>query len=117
MGAKRAHQLYPSDLSDAEWRVVKPLIPVKTGKGKGKGRPRVLSMRAVLNALFYLDRTGCQWRYLPKSYPAPGAVRYYYDEWRKDGMSSRLTRRFVKQYVVPLASKPPRVRQSSTARA
>lgn len=85
MGAKRAHQRYPSDLTDAEWRVIKPLIPVKTGKGKGRGRPRVVSIRAVLNALFYLTRVGCQWRYLPKSYPALGAVRYYYDIWRQDG--------------------------------
>jgi transposase len=66
MYRQRAHRLYPSDLTDAEWRVVKPLIPVKAGKGKGRGRPRLLSMRAVLNALFYLDRTGCQWEYLPR---------------------------------------------------
>jgi transposase len=70
MGRQRAHRLYPSDLTDEEWRVVKPLIPVKTGRGKGRGRPRTLSMRAVLNALFYLDRTGCQWDYLPRTYPS-----------------------------------------------
>ena len=85
MGRQRAHQMYPSDLPDAEWQQVKPLIPVKTGKGKGRGRPRILSMRAILNALFYLDRTGCQWRYLPKRYPDPSSVRSYYDAWREDG--------------------------------
>lgn len=85
MGRQRAHRLYPSDLSDEEWRVVKPLIPVKTGRGKGRGRPRTLSMRAVLNALFYLERTGCQWDYLPRTYPKRSSVRYYYDIWRTDG--------------------------------
>jgi putative transposase len=85
MGRQRAHRLYASDLSDEEWRVVKPLIPVKTGRGKGRGRPRTLSMRAVLNALFYLDRTGCQWDYLPRTYPKRSSVRYYYDAWRSDG--------------------------------
>ena len=85
MGRQRAHRLYPSDLTDEEWRVAKPLIPVKTGRGKGKGRPRILSMRAVLNALFYLERTGCQWDYLPRTYPSRSSVRYYYDTWRADG--------------------------------
>lgn len=85
MGRQRAHSLYPSDLTDEEWRVIKPLIPVKTGRGKGRGRPRILSMRAVLNALFYLERTGCQWDYLPRTYPKRSSVRYYYDAWREDG--------------------------------
>lgn len=85
MGRQRAHRLYPSDLTDEEWRVVKPHIPVKTGRGKGRGRPRILSMRAVLNALFYLERTGCQWDYLPRTYPKRSSVRYYYDAWRTDG--------------------------------
>lgn len=79
MGRLRAHRLYPSDLTNEEWKVVKPLIPVKTGRGKGRGRPRLLSMRAVLNALFYLERTGCQWDYLPRTYPNVNSVRYYYE--------------------------------------
>jgi putative transposase len=90
MGKQRAHQLYPSDLTDTEWQVIKPLIPVKTGRGKGPGRPREVSLRAVLNAIFYLVRTGCQWRYLPKSYPKPSSVRYYYDLWRNDGTWQQL---------------------------
>lgn len=85
MGRQRAHHLYPSDLIEEEWQLVKPLIPVKTGPGKGRGRPRILSMRAVLNALFYLERTGCQWDYLPRTYPKRSSVRYYYDAWRADG--------------------------------
>lgn len=90
MGKQRAYQLYPSDLTDAEWRVIKPLLPVKTGRGKGRGRPRIISLRGVLNAIFYLVRTGCQWRFLPKSYPKPSSVRYYYDLWRKDGTWERI---------------------------
>lgn len=57
----KPEQTYPSDLTDAEWELIEPLIPVTTGKGRGRGRPRTLNMRQVLNALFSLDRTGCQW--------------------------------------------------------
>ena len=53
-------QRYPSDLTDAQWALVKPLIPVYPG-----GRPRKTSMRDVLDAVLYLLRTGCQWRHLP----------------------------------------------------
>lgn len=82
---------YPSDLTDEEWRIVEPLIPVKTGTGAGPGKPRTLSMRQVINALLYLDRTGCQWRYLPKDFPNYNSVRYYFDTWRKDGTWQRIT--------------------------
>src|SRR5205823_7958859 len=57
-------QRYPSDLTDEQWALVEPLIPVYAG-----GRPRKTSMRDVLDAIFYLLRTGCQWRYLPKDCP------------------------------------------------
>src|SRR5262249_50699077 len=53
-------QRYPSDLTDEQWALIEPLIPVYPG-----GRPRTTSMRDVLDAIFYLVRTGCQWRFLP----------------------------------------------------
>src|SRR5215831_7034353 len=71
---------YPSDLTDEQWALVKELIPVCPG-----GRPRKTSMRDVLDAIFYLVRTGCQWRYLPKDFPPKSTVWRYFDEWRHNG--------------------------------
>src|SRR5205809_6956126 len=73
-------QRYPSDLSDEQWVLVEPLIPVYHG-----GRPRKTSMRDVLDGIFYLMRTGCQWRYLPKDFPPKSTVWGYFDEWRHNG--------------------------------
>jgi len=58
-------QAYPSDLTDGQWAVIVPLLlpPCKTG------RKRTIDLREVLNALFYLDKTGCQWRALPQDFP------------------------------------------------
>jgi len=71
---------YPSDLNDDQWALVKPIIPVYPG-----GRPRKTSMRDVADAVFYLLRTGCQWRYLPKDFPPRSTVWGYYNEWRHNG--------------------------------
>src|SRR3954468_18310001 len=73
-------QTYPSDLTDEQWALVEPLIPVYPG-----GRPRETAMRDVLDAIFYLLRTGCQWRYLPKDFPPKSTVWGYFDEWRHNG--------------------------------
>src|SRR5262249_40319894 len=73
-------QRYPSDLTDEQWALVEPLIPVYPG-----GRPRSTSMRDVLDAIFYIVRTGCQWRYLPKDFPPKSTVWGYFDEWRHNG--------------------------------
>jgi putative transposase len=73
-------QQYPSDLTDAQWALVKPFIPVYPG-----GRPRKTSMRDVVDAVFYIVRTGCQWRYLPKDFPPKSTVWGYFDEWRHNG--------------------------------
>lgn len=69
-------RIYPTDLTDKEWELISPLLP----KDSPTGRPRELSLREVLNALFYFVKTGCQWRYLPKNYPVWSSVYYY---WRK----------------------------------
>ena len=70
---------YPSDLTDEEWAIVEPLLkeldPYKTG------RPREVDLREVLNAIFYLNKTGCPWRYLPKEFPDYRIVIYYYHRW------------------------------------
>lgn len=56
---------YPSDISDEEWAILEPLIP----KALPGGRPRTTTMREVINAIVYVDRTGCQWRALPHDFP------------------------------------------------
>jgi len=77
---------YPSDLTDAEWVILAPLIP----PAKPGGRPRSVNMREVLNALFYQQRTGCQWRQLPHEYPPWPTVWTYFWHWRNDGTWERI---------------------------
>jgi putative transposase len=73
-------QSYPSDVADAQWALIEPRIPVYPG-----GRPRKTNLRDVVDAIFYLLRTGCQWRYLPKDFPPRSTVWRYFDEWRHNG--------------------------------
>ena len=60
-----AERQYPSDLTDAHWALLAPVMPPP----KPGGRPRRIDLRQVVNAIFSVDRTGCQWRYLPTEYP------------------------------------------------
>jgi putative transposase len=78
--------VYSSDLSDEQWQALSRLIP----SAKAGGRPRTVNMRAVLNALFYLARTGCAWRMLPKDYPPKDTVYYYFKRFRQDGTWERI---------------------------
>jgi transposase len=72
---------YPSDLSDAEWMILEPLVPaVKTG-----GRPARWSRREIVNAIFYALRAGGQWRALPHDLPPWQTVYGYYWRWRNAG--------------------------------
>lgn len=79
-------QRYPSDLTESQWEHIKDLLPLQQdGNGKRqRGRPRELELRGIINAILYVTVTGCQWRYLPKEYPAWQSVYYYFDKWRKD---------------------------------
>lgn len=73
-------QPYPSDMKDAQWELLADLFPeAKTG------RPREVSMRDVVDAIFYVNRTGVQWRYLPHDYPRWDVVYSYFRKWGKDG--------------------------------
>src|SRR6202158_746481 len=73
-------QSYPSDVTDAQWSLIDPHLPVYPG-----GRPRKTDLRDVLDAIFYLLRAGCRWRYLPKDFPPKSTVWRYFDEWRHNG--------------------------------
>lgn len=84
--ADRRGLRYDSDLTDAEWGLVAPLIrPAKRG-----GRPRSVDVREVLNAVFYVLWTGCQWKALPRDLPARSTVWEYLDLWEWDGTIERI---------------------------
>src|SRR5260221_14777504 len=70
---------YPSELSDEEWAILAPLIP----PAKPGGRPRTTDMGEVLNAIFYVNKDGIQWRMLPHEFPKWETVYGYYNTWRK----------------------------------
>jgi len=77
---------YANDLNDLEWEWLKPLIPsAKTG-----GRKRTTNMREVVNAIFYVLKTGCQWEMLPHEFPPKGTVYDYFNKWSKDGTLERM---------------------------
>jgi putative transposase len=71
---------YPSDLTDEQWEILRPLIPVNH-----VGRPREVDMREVVNTILYLNRSGCQWDMLPHDLPAKSTVYDYFAQWRDDG--------------------------------
>jgi putative transposase len=69
-------------MSDEKWAIIEPLLPLEHD---GPGRPIELDMRKTVNAMFYVVRTGCQWKNLPKDYPNYNSVYYHYRKWCKDG--------------------------------
>src|SRR3954451_24077095 len=77
---------YPSDLTDAQWKILKPLIP----PAKHGGRPREVDMREVLNTLRYQARSGCQWDMLPHDLLKKSTVYDYFAQWRDDGTWQRI---------------------------
>jgi len=99
MSERRA---YPTDLSDAEWAVLTPLLPPRYRLG----RPRGADLREVINALYYMDRNGCAWRALPHDFPEWPTVRYYFDTWRRDGTWERMNAALRRQVRV-LVDKDP----------
>ncbi len=76
---------YPSDLTDDQWALIEPHIPVFD-----VGRPREVDMREVLNGILYLNRSGCQWDMLPHEFPPKSTVYEYFARWRDDGTWQRL---------------------------
>ncbi len=80
------NQIYPTDITDSQWNLIKDLIPA----AKPGGRRRELDMRAVLNAIFYLDVSGIQWRMLPREYPKWKSVYHYFRQWQRSGDWQRI---------------------------
>ena len=77
----RSDLRYASDCRDEEWELIAPIVEMRFGVG----RPRTVDMRSVWNAIQYIATTGCQWRQLPRDFPAISTVRYYFYRFRDDG--------------------------------
>ena len=80
---------YPSDVTDAQWRLIEPLLPPEQG-GRGFGRPLTHPRREIVNAILYLARGGCSWRQLPGDFPPWQTVYDYFAAWRADGTVDRI---------------------------
>ena len=86
-------RFYDTDLTDAAWAWVAPVLPA----ARPGGRPRTTNLRAILNAIFYLLRTGCQWRLLPREFPPFGTVYHYFQAWQNSGVWVHLHRVLYEQ--------------------
>lgn len=81
-----ARKPYPSDVTDEQWELIELVIPA----AKPGGRPRGVEMREVINAMLYLNRSGCQWDMLPHDLPPKSTVYEYFGTWRDDGTWQRI---------------------------
>jgi len=92
--------IYPSDLTDDQWSLLKDLIPPSRG-----GRPRRVDLRRIVNGILYRNRSGCQWRMLPKDFGPWITVYYYFAQWRDNGFWQTLNER-LREQVRAQASRP-----------
>lgn len=79
--AKQPNKRYKTDLSDQQWLRIQPLLPAE----KPGGRHRSVDLRQIVNAIFYMNKTGCSWEMLPKDFPPYSTVYYYHRRWQKQG--------------------------------
>ena len=93
---------YLTDLSDAEWNHIEPHLPA----ANGHGRPRAHSLREILNAIFYLLKSGCQWRLLPHDFPRWSTVYWYFRKWRLYGTWEKINRAIRERLRVRLGRNP-----------
>src|SRR5215813_4201627 len=105
--AHKGHQRkkYPSDLTDQQWAMLKPMIPPAKQNRQG-GRPRKVDMREVLNTIFYLNRSGCQWDMLPHDLLPKSTVYDYFAQWRDDGTWAKLVQALRERTRVEAGREP-----------
>ncbi len=89
--------MYPSDLTDAQWRRLEPLLREERGRRHGGGRPRKYPLRRVTDALLYVVKTGCQWRQLPVDFPPWKSVHEQFRVWRDNGSWERAVKTLREQ--------------------
>ncbi len=87
----RSSLRYASDLTDKEWRLISPLL----SPPRRLGRPRTTDFREVVNGIFYVARTGCQWRMVPREFPPRSTIQRYFYAWRSDGTLHVINRQLV----------------------
>jgi putative transposase len=92
-----ARKGYTTDLSDAEWRVLEPLLQKALSRQEVRGRPLELELRKVVDAVRYVLRNGVQWRDLPCDLPAWQSVYYHFAKWRDVGIWKRINKRLRKR--------------------
>lgn len=93
---------YQTDLSDAEWKIIEPYLPAQNNTG----RPRTHATREILNAIFYILRSGCAWRLLPHDFPPWKTVHHYFRTWRLDGTWERLNAALRERLRIRLGRDP-----------
>jgi putative transposase len=101
----QARKKYPSDLTDAQWAIVAPLIPPAKQSPRG-GHPRTGDMRQVLNTIFYLNRSGCQWDMLPHDLLPKSTVYDYFAQWRDDGTWTKMVQALRERTRVAAGREP-----------
>jgi putative transposase len=95
-------KVYETDLTDAQWHLLQPLLP----PAKRGGRRRTVDLRRVLNTIFYLNKTGCQWRMLPKDLAKPTTANGYFNAWQRDGTWQALLDTLRRQVRVAAGREP-----------
>ena len=105
--AQKGHQRkkYPSDLTDEQWAILEPMIPPAKQNTQG-GRPRKVDMREVLNTLFSLNRSGCQWEMLPHALLPKSTVYDSFAQWRDDGIWAKLVQALRERTRVEAGREP-----------
>src|SRR5215210_1997181 len=104
---------YPSDLTDTEWELIRRLVP-----GPSKlGRPPRYERRHMLNAIFYITKSGCAWRELPHDFPHWRLVYYYFCKWHKEGLWQQINDALRDKVRLKSGKKKPRALRPLTARA
>ena len=93
---------YPSDLTDEQWAILEPLVPPP----KHGGRHREVNIREVINAILYVDRSGCQWEMLPHDLLSKGTVYDYFARWRDDGTWQKMLDALRAQVRVAVEREP-----------
>src|SRR3989441_7725993 len=101
----RSRKKYLSDLTDEQWAIVEPLIPPAKQSPRG-GRPRQVEMREVLNTIFSLNRSGCQWEMLPHDLLPKSTVYDYFAQWRNDGTWAALVKALRERTRVEAGHEP-----------
>ena len=99
----KSRKLYPSDLTDLQWKHIEKHIP----NARRGGRPRTTDVRQIVNAIFFVTRTGCAWRYLPRSYPPWPTVYEYFCKWRLRGIWKIIHENLLRQVRETIYHKNP----------